>query len=43
MFDKYGQPMRPWELTLTFRMDELDLPKDINYTYIKCSEVGNSI
>ena len=40
LYEKYGQVMRPWELVMTFRMDELDLPKEINYSYARCSEDG---
>lgn len=41
--NKYGQPMRPWEVTVTFQMDELKLPSEIFYSYSKSNQQGTEI
>jgi len=42
LFDKYGQLERPWEITISFRNGELELPNEIIYNYSKSNESGTS-
>jgi hypothetical protein len=36
--------VRPWEITISFQMNELEqLPNEIIYSYSKSNENGNSV
>jgi hypothetical protein len=35
MNDKFGRPVRPWQINILFSMGELELPNEIHYSYSK--------
>jgi hypothetical protein len=43
MLGKYGAPMRPWELVLTFKSDQVELPYEIFYYYSKRRQDGSQL
>ena len=43
LIDKYGDLMRPWEIIISFRNGELDLPNEIIYDYSKSNAKGTVI